>query len=351
MKKIFLNNNVFRLVTPPLYGTIIYILILLIFDSLDQLTDSFFSREVLITILLSYVLCESLRLLIILLDRKYSITRHFGIRVAIQLIAGIFCSFIVTSLFIIAYFFFIESYKILSSFLTELITFNIIFILTGIFYNLLYFSIYFLNHQNEIVLNKENTLRENLEFELQSYKNEINPELLYNSLEILVSLVHRNPETSDEFISRLSEVYRYKLEKKYDDLVSINEELKASGNLLFLLNYKYSDNIVFKENIPVEIKNNKIVHGTIQIIIENAVNKNIISSLSPLKINCSSDKSNSLIIKNKQNKRLNPEYSEYNKLDFIKKAYSFFTERDLDEKSESGDFIVTVPIIKNTDID
>ena len=157
MKKIFLNNNVFRLVTPPLYGTIIYILILLIFDSLDQLTDSFFSREVLITILLSYVLCESLRLLIILLDRKYSITRHFGIRVAIQIIAGIFCSFIVTSLFIIAYFFFIESYKILSSFLTELITFNIIFILTGIFYNLLYFSIYFLNHQNEIVLNKENS--------------------------------------------------------------------------------------------------------------------------------------------------------------------------------------------------
>ena len=347
MKKIFINNIVFRIVTPPIYGTIVYILILLVFDTLDQLTVSFFGREVLLTIILTYFLSESMRLGIIWLDKLYPVRRNFGVRISLQLISGAaICSFVVISSLVSIYFFFFEGYTTFSSFSTELITLNIIFILTSIFYNMLYFSIFFLNQQNEVQLERETTLRENLEFELQSFKNEINPELLYGSLETLISLVHKNPQMSEEFIGHLSEVYRYKLDNKHNELAYLGDELKSVQNLLYLLNLRYSGNIKFNVNIPEEVLSYKIVPGTLQVIMENSVLYNIVSDIQPLEIDCVLKKDNYLVIKNKLNKRLYREPIKYNRIENIKKAYTYYTDRPLEEKIVNGNFFVTIPLLE-----
>ena len=68
-KTIFYNNPVFRLSAPLLTGIVIYLLILMFFDSVDMLAENFFSREVVFTIGLTYLFFELYRLVIILTNR------------------------------------------------------------------------------------------------------------------------------------------------------------------------------------------------------------------------------------------------------------------------------------------
>ena len=76
-----------------------------------------------------------------------------------------------------------------SNYTTELIVFNSIYLLTSILYNLIYFSIFYLNRLNELKLHHENQVRKSLESELKTYKNKINPEFLFSSFETIICLV------------------------------------------------------------------------------------------------------------------------------------------------------------------
>ena len=93
--------------------------------------------------------------------------------------------------------------------------------------------------------------KQNLAHQLEIFNNEINPDLLFQSLETLIPLVHHDPGTAENFVDRLATVYRYILDNRKKELVSVEEEIQASKNLIYL----------FKEKYPVqlnyELKNEK----------------------------------------------------------------------------------------------
>ncbi|GAF90826.1 unnamed protein product, partial [marine sediment metagenome] len=105
-------------------------------------------------------------------------------------------------------------------------------------------------------------------------------------------------------------------------------------------------NIKFNVNIPEEILSYKIVPGTLQVIMENSVLYNIVSDIQPLEIDCVLKKDNYLVIKNKLNKRLYREPIKYNRIENIKKAYAYYTDRPLEEKIVTGNFFITVPLLE-----
>ena len=157
--KIFLHNILFRIFTPPVFGALIYILILLIFDSLDQLINNFFSNEVLLIIILTYVLFLCMRQVIVILEKKCPIETKIRNRILIQLFINGLLSIVITTGIISFYFIFFLGY---SSFSEELIIFNLVFLITSIFYNMLYFSIFFLFQKNEMVIEKERIFYDNV---------------------------------------------------------------------------------------------------------------------------------------------------------------------------------------------
>ena len=53
-------------------------------------------------------------------------------------------------------------------------------------------------------------------------KNQLDPHFLFNSLNVLTSLIDENPESAQKFTTALSKVYRYVLEQKNKDLVRVN---------------------------------------------------------------------------------------------------------------------------------
>ena len=77
----------------------------------------------------------------------------------------------------------------------------------------------------ELQLKKNELLRlqkENLQSQFETLKNQVNPHFLFNSLNVLASLISVDPEMAEQFTGRLSKIYRYVLEYKSEDLINLH---------------------------------------------------------------------------------------------------------------------------------
>jgi len=342
MKKYFYNSIIFRLAAPPLFGILIYLLILMFFDSVNMLADNFFSREVLFIISLTYVFFEANRLVIIALNKFYPVLKDLKLRIIIQYPLSILATILVISASLYAYFFYIEGF---STIRTELVTFNSIYLFTAFFFNLFYFSHVFLNKKNESKVNKENSLRQNLEVELQSFKNQVNPELLFQSLEVIISELHKDKKSADGLINNLSQIYRYTLDKKNDDLVTLKEEVNSLEPFYKLFKTKYGVCFSLDIYIDDEVLGLHLIPGTLQLIMEFALSENIINEYLPLEFTIR-NKQNLLLINYKLNKRLSGINTVKGKLNFLFKAYSYYSEKGYKTWKDNGSRHFEFPLIE-----
>ncbi|HCY97932.1 MAG TPA: histidine kinase, partial [Polaribacter sp.] len=90
----------------------------------------------------------------------------------------------------------------------------------------------------------------------ESLKNQLDPHFLFNSLNVLTSLIGENPQQAERFTTKLSKVYRYVLEQRNKDLVPIEEELKFAKTYMELLGMRFEEAVQF--NIPDTISNNEL---------------------------------------------------------------------------------------------
>ena len=91
---------------------------------------------------------------------------------------------------------------------------------------LLFGAAIFIFVQWQDALTREQKLREeNLIFQNETLKNQVNPHFLFNSLNTLSSLIATHPDTAERFIGRLSSIYRYILENSQKDKVALQSEL------------------------------------------------------------------------------------------------------------------------------
>ncbi|RYF79838.1 MAG: histidine kinase, partial [Chitinophagaceae bacterium] len=102
-------------------------------------------------------------------------------------------------------------------------------------------NIYQLARQRET--ESEQLQREFAQVRLQALKSQVNPHFLFNSLSVLSSLVHVNAELSEQFIQHLAKAYRYILEQKELELVSLKEETSFLDAYFFLLQIRFDQKI------------------------------------------------------------------------------------------------------------
>lgn len=322
MRKSFLHSALFRLLVPVFYGVLIYTLILLIGNNIDQLFTTFIGEEMYVCIAISYCLSEGLRLLSLALDRFLRTEKY---RAVIQVTLGITVACILTSLIIKAYFDYIVLFSITEN---QLILFNIIFGVSSVFYNLLYFSNLYLYRENEVQLEIQRQKTELLDAELSQFKNEVNPALLYDSLETLITLGHKNAEEAEEYIDHLSLVYRHILSHRKTEFATLEKELASTENLVHLLNYNFSNLIKFTSNIDEKLMELNLVPGTLASIVESVVRSSIINIHSPMHVSLEVDHAEGyFILEHVLNEKLVNYYPVDNSFESIQHSYSFYSEK------------------------
>lgn len=118
----------------------------------------------------------------------------------------------------------------------------------------------------------------------ESLKNQIDPHFLFNSLNVLSSLIEENPENAQRFTTSLSKIYRYVLEQKDKELVFVEEELSFAKTYMNLLKMRFENSLTYElplENINPEAK---VVPLSLQLLLENTVKHNVVSEQRPLHI-------------------------------------------------------------------
>jgi LytS/YehU family sensor histidine kinase len=145
--------------------------------------------------------------------------------------------------------------------------------------------------------------KENLQSQFDVLKQQVNPHFLFNSLNVLTSLIRLEPELAEKFTEHLAKVYRYVLENKDNELVDLSTELSFLDAYNFLINIRFMDKVVVNINIPEEKKNYRIIPLAMQLLIENAIKHNAMSKKSPLVIDIFIDENNLLNVVNNLQER------------------------------------------------
>lgn len=176
----------------------------------------------------------------------------------------------------------------------------------------------------------------------ESLKSQVNPHFLFNSLNVLTSLVYQDADKSARFIKKLSEVYRYVLDTQKHELVKLSEEM------LFIDSYVYLQQIRFGDNLRVSVDDlgeGKIVPLSVQMLLENAIKHNEISAEHPLVISVKRD-GDYLSVTNSLRLRSNP-LEESGKLGLvnIQNRYEFLTASPVLIVKTDSQFQVKIPII------
>lgn len=191
----------------------------------------------------------------------------------------------------------------------------------------------------------EQLQREYAQVRLQALKSQVNPHFLFNSLSVLSSLVHVDPELSEKFIHQLAKAYRYILEQKELELVSLQEEIGFLDAYFFLLQIRFENKVRLEKNIPPGYLSYKLPPLTLQLLMENAVKHNKMSAQDPLIIQLVIH-DGQLIIENNVSHRDQPESSTGIGLENIMRRYAMVSNEKPVVSNDGNQFIVTIPLIK-----
>lgn len=209
----------------------------------------------------------------------------------------------------------------------------------------IYESIYFYQQLKKSIQEKEELQRENIKSQLEGLKSKVNPHFLFNSLNTLAYLIPEDTEKSVKFVQKLSKVYRYILEMSDEKLIPLQKELDFLNAYIFLLKERFEENLQVEIDIPKNRLNDKIIPLSLQILFENAIKHNIISSSKPLIIKVLIDKNGKLIVENNLQKKKQIKDSTKFGLENIKNRYRFFSNEAVDVIATSTSFIVSLPLI------
>lgn len=212
------------------------------------------------------------------------------------------------------------------------------------FASVVFHAIHFYKELQKNKIKEQKIIAGTASAQFDALKNQLDPHFLFNSLNVLTSLIEENPDSAQKFTTSLSKVYRYVLEQKNKELVTVDEELKFARTFVNLLKMRFEDSIVFE--IPEQAGNPeaKVVPLSLQLLLENAVKHNMVTAKNPLQIKIFEKNGNLIVWNNLQPKAVVNSSSGVG-LRNIQQRYAILTNRQVVITKTENSFEVAVPML------
>lgn len=222
--------------------------------------------------------------------------------------------------------------------------FYIIAFVITIMFTMFFHAFYFYKALQEKKVKEQKVIAGTATAQFDALKNQLDPHFLFNSLNVLTSLIDENPDTAQKFTTALSKVYRYVLEQKNKDVVSVTEELDFAGTYVALLKMRFEDSIVF--DIPEQLSNPeaKLVPLSLQLLLENTVKHNIVNLQKPLRIKIYEQDGYLLVENNLQPKEILKKSSGVGLMN-IRQRYQILSKRKVIIEKDQETFTVKLPML------
>jgi hypothetical protein len=205
-------------------------------------------------------------------------------------------------------------------------------------------AFYFYKAYQEHKVKEQKVIAGTASAQFESLKNQIDPHFLFNSLNVLSSLIEENPENAQKFTTSLSKIYRYVLEQKDKELVPVAEELAFAKTYMNLLKMRFENSITYE--LPEGFANDeaKVVPLSLQLLLENCIKHNVVSESKPLHIKIYTENNQLVVENNLQKKEILSDRKGVG-LQNIVNRYAIITQRKVLVEESEKSFKIVLPIL------
>lgn len=134
---------------------------------------------------------------------------------------------------------------------------------------------------------------------------QLNPHFLFNSLNVLASLIPRDSRRAQLFVQHFSKVYRGLLEQPEAPLVTLEQEADFARAYLQLMEMRFEGSLFVHWNLAPDRMAWRLPPFALQLLVENAIKHNIIAEDEPLHIRIDTE-DDELAVRNNLQTRLQP---------------------------------------------
>ncbi|MEZ4962854.1 MAG: histidine kinase [Saprospiraceae bacterium] len=210
---------------------------------------------------------------------------------------------------------------------------------------MLYDTIFFFHKYKEAIQEKDRIQMAHVQGQLDNLRNQINPHFLFNSLNTLMNLIPTDPTRAMSYLDKLSRFYRYTVSNQEQQLVPLQTELENIRIYADLLKERFHDGIQI--SLPeAAVGKAQILPLCLQLLIENAVKHNVVSTKKPLHVAVElANDGKAIRVKNNIQPKIREADSTGMGLKNIRTRLAFFTPEPLEVKEAEGEFTVVVPLV------
>lgn len=183
-----------------------------------------------------------------------------------------------------------------------------------------------------------------LQAQLKLLQEQLNPHFLFNTLSSLSAIVRENQHLAQNYILHLSKVFRYTLMHSGNDMVTMDTELQHLESYIQLVKMRLENTFQIQINIKRDILNKRILHLSLQPLVENAVKHNMATALHPLIVDIY-EENGWLVVRN----TLQPVASEAEStglgLTNLNERYRLQTQHEIEIHQTAEYFMVKLPLL------
>ena len=176
-------------------------------------------------------------------------------------------------------------------------------------------------------------------------KHQVNPHFLFNSLNILDCLVcEEQREKASEYIHKLAGIYRYMIKSEDEDIVPLKDELEFVKKYIDLLKVRFPEGFHVELNIHENMLNKYVLPCAIQLLIENAIKHNAVTTDKPLIIKVETDENHVWVSNN-----IIPKFGKIESTGlgqkYLRQQYLDLSGQQISIEQTEEEFKVTLPLI------
>lgn len=221
------------------------------------------------------------------------------------------------------------------------VSFTYVFLIGAI-----YESVYYFGEWKRTTLETAELKEQQLQMQLSSLKEQINPHFLFNSLNSLSSLISENPKQAEEFADEMAVVYRYVLQVQDTTLTTLQKELDFIKAYHRLLHTRYGNRMHLTMDVQQDDLTWLLPPLTLQLLVENAVKHNAFTAEEPLYITISSaPETNAILVSNNIKPRPSAMSSHKVGLQNIQTKYRLLKAGEIKIVNDNQYFVVQIPLI------
>ena len=206
--------------------------------------------------------------------------------------------------------------------------------------------IFFYTQWDDALKRVQKLKEEKLIFQYETLKSQVNPHFLFNSLNSLSSLVKTDPDLSEEFILKLSSVYRYILENKEKEMIPLSTELKFVENYFALQKIRDGEKINLKIEI-LDVEKMEVLPVSLQLLVENALKHNSATRDMPLEITIHNEGIDKLVVRNNFQTKMQLNNSSKIGLKNLNERSRLILNQGIEVVENGGEFAVKIPVKVN----